>query len=143
VLGLVGAVIDFIAGISFISQSMVTSNDMGVMVTQYNQNAIDWAIGLFILGGFLLVTSLLSVSSFGMMRMNIFGPMMIIYGIVMIGIGVVMLSGMTPMMNGSLYSSLAMFVVGIAMLLNGLLMTIRSSGKVVHSMPHEGIKPQN
>ena len=104
---------------------MTTTNDMGMLVSQYNQPAIEWSVALFSLGISLILTSLLSVSSFGMRRMRILGGLMTGYGGAMFGIGSLMYSGMTPMMTGQLFSSVGMFVVGALMIINGALMISR------------------
>ncbi len=133
ILGLVGALVDFVSGYFFLSQSMVVTNDMGMVVSNYNQYAVEWSAVLFAIGALLVITSLFGLSSIGMGKMKVLGGLMILYGIIMFFIGLVMYSGMTPMMDGSLYSSIAMFVVGVLMILNGALMS-KHSRKVMPLM---------
>ncbi len=112
---------------------MVVTNDMGMVVSNYNQYAVEWSAVLFAIGALLVITSLFGLSSIGMGKMKVLGGLMILYGIIMFFIGLVMYSGMTPMMDGSLYSSIAMFVVGVLMILNGALMS-KHSRKVMPLM---------
>lgn len=132
VLGLFGAALDFASGFLFLSQSM--TNDMGMLVSQYNQRAIEWSVVLFSLGFLLIVTSLLSVSSFGMKRMRILGGLMTVYGGAMFVIGSLMYSGLTPIMTGELLSSAGMFVVGALMIINGALMMSKQSQEMMPRM---------
>ncbi len=143
VLSIVGAAIDFVTANFFFSQSMSVTNGMGMLVSNHNQYAIEWSVVLFALGGLLVVTSLLGVSHFGVQKMNIFGGLMMLYGATMIFLGVLMFSGMSPMMNGSLYSSLAMLVVGFLMILNGALMLGKYSRKTMHSMKAKDVSSTN
>lgn len=113
---------------------MVTTNDMGVMVTGINYQDIWWSIGLFSLGALILATTFLGASSYGKGRMRNFGALMAIYGIIMLLIGTVMYSGMTPMMEGSLYSSLGMFIVGVLMIANGTMMAKTMPKEMARSM---------
>lgn len=134
VLGVLGATIDIASGYLFLTQSMITTNDMGVMITGVNYQGIGWSAGLFSLGALILITTFLGASSFGKGRMRNFGYLMVIYGIVMLLIGTLMYSGMTPMMEGSLYSSLGMFIVGVLMIANGAIMTKTMTSKMALSM---------
>ena len=134
VLGVLGAAVDIASGYLFLTQSMITTNDMGVMVTGVNYQGIGWSLGLFSLGALILATTFLGASSFGSGRMRNFGYLMVIYGIVMLLIGTLMYSGMTPMMGGSLYSSLGMFIIGVLMTANGAMMTKTMPSKMARSM---------
>ena len=122
ILGFAGAVLDFSSGYLIFVQSMVRTNTMGVSMTEYNSFALVWGIGLFVLGGLLIITAIASVSSFGNMRMRIFGLMMAVYGVVMLLVGESMYLQIAPMMAGSFLTSVGMFVVGFLMILNGVLM---------------------
>jgi len=122
ILGFAGAVLDFSSGYLIFVQSKITTNTMGVSVTGYNSFAVVWGVGLFALGGLLIITTVASVSSFGNMRMQFFGILMVVYGVVMLLTGELMYSQIAPMMIGSFLSSSAMFVVGFLMILNGVLM---------------------
>ncbi|MHB2036916.1 MAG: hypothetical protein ACYCPW_09290 [Nitrososphaerales archaeon] len=127
ILGFAGAILDFSSGYLIFVQSMVTTNTMGVSMTEYNSFAVVLGIGLFVLGGLLIITAIASVSSFGNMRMRIFGLMMTVYGVVMLLIGELMYSRIAPMMAGSFLSSAGMFAVGFLMILNGVLMVRNSA----------------
>jgi len=122
ILGFAGAALDFSFGYLIFVQSMVTTNTMGVSMIKYNSFVVVWGIGLFGLGGLLIITAIASVSSFGNMRMRIFGLLMVVYGVAMLLIGELMYSQIAPMMVGSILSSVGMFVVGFLMILNGVLM---------------------
>jgi len=122
ILGLTGTLLDFSSGYLILTQSMVTTNDMGMIVNRVSPAALAWGVGISILGVILLVTTILSVSSVGTDRMDVFGPLMIAYGVAMLFVGGSMYSGNTPMMQGSLPSSLGMFVIGALMTVNGILM---------------------
>ena len=105
---------------------MITTVEMGVTMSHYNSNALAWGAGISLLGVVLVVTEIVSLTSIGMGRMNIFGFLMMGYGVVMLVIGTAMYSGVTPMMNYSVESSAGMFVAGALMLVNGGLM-VRST----------------
>ena len=122
ILGFAGAALDFSFGYLIFVQSMVTTNTMGVSMIEYNSFAVVWGIGLFGLGVLLIITAIASVSSFGNMRMRIFGLLMVVYGVAMLLIGELMYSQIAPMIAGSILSSVGMFVVGFLMILNGVLM---------------------
>ncbi|MGI0078468.1 MAG: hypothetical protein ACRECH_02485 [Nitrososphaerales archaeon] len=122
VLGILGAALDFNSGYLFVSQSVMMTNDMGVMTTHFDVPALEWGVVLFSLGALILGTSLVSATLFGMQRMRSFGVIMAVYGIAMLVIGSIMYSGMTPMMTGSTFSSIGMFAVGALMVINGVLM---------------------
>lgn len=121
-LGLVGALLDFSTGYLILTQAMMTTNEMGVNMTEYNSSALAWGIAIFVLGAILLVTAIASVSSVGKRRMDLFGVLMTVFGVAMLFIGGAMYSRVTPMMAGYFLSSLGMFVVGALMVLNGILM---------------------
>ena len=127
VLGVLGAALDFNSGYLFLSQSIMTTNDMGVMTSHYNMPVFDWGVVLVLLGLLVLGTSLISVTSSGMQRMRSFGILMAVYGVMMLVIGSFMYSGMTPMMTGATFSSVGMIVVGALMIVNGVLMMRKRS----------------
>lgn len=125
VLGILGSVLDFTSGYLILSNVMITTNEMGMMITSYSSSNLAWSIGLFALGALLLLTSLASISSIGRTRMNLFGMLMLVYGIVMLLVGAAMFTRVAPMMTGYLASSVGMFVVGVLMVVNGSLMNRR------------------
>jgi hypothetical protein len=123
ILGLAGAFLDFSSGYLILTQSKMSVDTMGVMMTEYNSTSLAWGIGLAALGALLIATSFASVSSLGIARMRIFGVLMMVYGAIMLLIGETMYSGMAPIMEGSFLSSVGMLLVGTLMLLNGFLMS--------------------
>jgi len=128
-LGIAGALLDFYSGSSFLSMSMSSTTMMGVTTTHYNAAAQAWGTFLVILGIVLALTAVLSITSLGMMRMPLFGALMMGYGVVMLSIGGLMFSGFTPMMQdqtSTLISSFGMFGVGALMLVNGSVMVTRA-----------------
>ena len=123
ILGFSGAFLDFSSGYLILTQSSMTIDTMGVSMTEYNYSTLAWGIGVSSLGAVLIVTAIVSVSSFGKTRMGVFGFLMILYGVVMLLIGESMYSGIAPLMEGSFLSSVGMFAVGAIMVLNGVLMS--------------------
>ncbi len=122
VLGIAGAFLDFSAGYLLLTQSMTTTNDMGVTNVEYNASTISWGVGIIALGAVLLITALVSVSTIGIKRMRFMGVIMVIYGATMLFIGASMYSRIASMMEGSLALSFGMFLVGGLMVLNGIVM---------------------
>ena len=134
VLSLAGAVLDFLSGYLILgNQSMTTTNDMGMAVTQHNAGALPWGLALLVLGALLVATGVLGASSLGLRRMTMFGGAMAIYGMIMLGVGYLMYSGMAPLMQGSMASSLAMFLIGAAMIANGALMAQRPRTRMMQA----------
>jgi hypothetical protein len=131
-LGIAGAVLDFYSGSTFLSLSMSTTTMMGATTTHYNAAAQDWGISLLALGGVLVITAALNVTSLRMKHMGLFGALMIGYGLIMFIVGTLMYSGVTPAMTQqftTLISSLGMFAVGALMIGNGALMSrVNTSG---------------
>lgn len=113
-----GALLDFYSGYQILAQS-ATTNDPGMMVTQYSPSVLAWGVGITVLGGVLLVTALAAGISFRVRRMNASAALMALYGIVMLFIGVSMYSGITPMGQGTVLSAPGMLVVGALMIFNG------------------------
>lgn len=103
---------------------------MGVMTSNYNMPVVEWGVVLVLLGLLVLGTSLISMTSYGMHRMRMFGILMAVYGVVMLVIGSFMYSGMTPMMTGATFSSVGMSVVGALMIVNGALMIRKRSKRM-------------
>jgi len=122
-LGFAGAALDFSSGYSLISQSTMTVDKMGVMMTEHNSTVLGWGAGISILGVALVITAIASVTKFGSARMGLFGALMIVFGAIMFAIGGSMYSGIVPLMSYSILSSVGMFIVGALMIVNGLLMT--------------------
>jgi hypothetical protein len=125
VLGLVGAFLDFSSGYFFLTQSMVSSIDMGVITNTYNSSALAWGIGIFAFGLVLVITALPIISRTNMTRMPLIGTLMIFYGIAMLFIGASMFSGFAPLLMSTELSfllSFGMFAIGILMVMNGVMM---------------------
>lgn len=120
VLGLAGAALDFYSGYQVVVQSSVPSA-MG-MAESYSSSGLAWGIGLAALGVVLVVTSLAALSPGARQRMGAFGKLMVVYGVAMLVVAASMYTGMAPMMQGASASALAMLMVGLLMLGNGLQM---------------------
>jgi hypothetical protein len=116
ILGLVGGALDFISGTSIFMGSMPGGS---VMASPMGVPNIVWVDGLYILGGAVLVTTFLSVSSV-MMSMKLSRALMVTYGVVMLIVGWAMSSGTALMMTPVF--GYAMVVVGVLMIANGSLM---------------------
>lgn len=120
-LSFAGALLDFSSGYLILTQSMSTTNEMGVTMVHYNSAAIAWGIGIVVLGVALIATALLS-TSIAVGRMRFSGLLMVVYGVIMILVGASMYSNIAPMMEGVVALSTGMFLVGALMMVNGFLM---------------------
>ncbi len=125
ILGIVGALIDFSTGYLLLSESTMTTNDMGVTLTSYNTFAIAWGIGISVLGIALVLTAVANI--FSMEHVALFGVLMVLFGIIMLFIAGAMYSHVTPIMSGYLVSSIAMSVVGALMISNGIFMWLNKT----------------
>lgn len=125
VLGVTGAMLDFVSGYLILTHSMTSINEMGTIMTSYSYAGAAWSVCLIGLGTLLLVTSIVSISGTGLTRMALFGALMVVYGIVMVFMGGAMYLRLTPMMDGYLLSSIGMFIVGALMIINGGIMRRR------------------
>jgi hypothetical protein len=127
-LSVAGAISDFISGSLILASSMASSYDNMTMTYSYNVQDLAWAVLLFVLGGLILITGVISLSSFGMKNMRGIGSIMAIFGAIMIGSGLIMAEGMSPSMMGFTDRSaigVAMFVIGALMIVNGFWMAAR------------------
>lgn len=117
VIGVVGGLVDIIAGAVFLQQPMEVQPMMEFSPTSW--------IGYFLLAlGIIVLLSGLYVLTARMMKgRSTFGWLMILYGIVMLVLGGGMLGQMFSMMQGSAISGTVMIVVGLAMLYSGYDMT--------------------
>ena len=124
VLAIVGALLDFASAYLILSGSVtMVQNGMGMNSVQVmSDSAIIWGVGIFVFGVVLIITAYLSISNYGRIRMRTVGGLMLAYGVIMFLIGGSMFSGITPMMQGSVLSSIGMFIVGVLMIMNGILM---------------------
>ena len=116
-IGVVGGVVDILAGLVFLQQPMETQ-------PMVESSSIPWT-GYFLLGlGLIVFLSGLCVLTARMMKSGvIFGSLMFFYGTIMLALGLGMLGQMFYMMQGSMFSGIAMIVVGLAMLYSGYDMT--------------------
>jgi uncharacterized membrane protein len=117
VIGVVGGLVDIIAGAVFLQQPMEVQPMMEFSPTSW--------IGYFLLAlGIIVLLSGLYVLTARMMKgRSTFGWLMILYGIVMLALGGGMLGQIFSMMQGSAISGTVMIVVGLAMLYSGYDMT--------------------
>lgn len=116
ILGLAGGALDFISGTSIFAGSMPGGS---VMASPMGLPNIVWVDGLYILGGAVLVTAFLSMSTFAV-SMTLSRALMVTYGVVMLIVGWAMSSGTALMMTPVF--GYAMVVVGVLMVANGALM---------------------
>lgn len=135
VLSLAGAALDFSTGYLILqNQLMTTTDNMGMVVTQYNASSLFWGLGLLALGVLLIATGFLSLTAIRMKRMGLFGSLMAAYGMIMLLVGYLMYSGLTPIMQGSMISSLGMFLLGVLMIASGVLMSKNSKPMMTRTM---------
>ncbi len=123
-LSVVGAAVDFGSGTIMLQSAMVSSKSM--MGNAIDIGAVVWGLLLYGLATLLIITGVLGTTRVADGRMPVFGGLMTIYGVVMLVIGSLMFIGVTPVMHDIFASTLAMFAVGLSMLLNGMIMTIGS-----------------
>lgn len=116
ILGLVGGLLDFISGTNIFIGSMPGGS---IMASPMGVPNIVWVDGLYILGGAVLVTAFLSVSSYAA-SMMVSRALMVTYGIVMLIVGWAMAAG-TSLMTTPVYGY-GMIVLGVLMVANGALM---------------------
>ncbi len=107
-----------------LQNAMVSSKSM--MGNTIDTGAVVWGLLLYGLATILVITGVLGTTRVADSKMVVFGGLMVVYGAVMLLIGSVMFIGITPVMQDILASTLAMFAVGLSMLLNGMVMTIGS-----------------
>jgi len=124
-LSIVGAAVDFSSGTIMLQNAMVSSSK-SMMGNTIDIGAVVWGLLLYGLATVLVITGVLGTTRVADGKMPVFGGLMVAYGAVMLVIGSVMFIGITPVMQDILASTLAMFAVGLSMLLNGMVMTIGS-----------------
>lgn len=83
----------------------------------------SWTVGLYVLGGVVVLTGVLGITSIGMRWMETVGGLMLAYGAIMIVIGWLMYP--IPMMVGATVSSIGMLAVGILMIASGTFMSLK------------------
>lgn len=112
-IGVVGGIVDLVAGSFYLQQSMGVQPMMGLV-------SMPW-IGYFLLalGVIVLVSGLYVLAARMMKNRSIFGWLMILYGLIMFVLGFGMIGQVFSMMQGSEFSGIVMIIVGIAMLYSG------------------------
>ncbi len=123
-LSIVGAAVDFGSGTVMLQSAMVSSKS--IMGNAIDIGAVVWGLLLYGLATILIITGVLGMTRVADGKMSIFGGLMVVYGAVMLVIGSMMFIGITPVMQDIFASTLAMFAVGLSMLLNGMVMAIGS-----------------
>lgn len=124
-LSIVGAAVDFSSGTIMLQNAMVSSSK-SMMGNTIDTGAVVWGLLLYGLATILVITGVLGTTRVADGKIPVFGGLMFVYGAVMLVIGSVMFIGVTPVMQDIIASTLAMFAVGLSMLLNGMVMTIGS-----------------
>ena len=76
-LGIVGAILNFCSGSTFLSMSMSITAIMNVTTTHYNPRVQGWDIFLLALGVVLVRTLVLSATSLEMKHLRLFGSLII------------------------------------------------------------------
>jgi hypothetical protein len=114
ILSMLGGLLDFASG------SLLLINRMGGYL---GLSSVGWGLGLFVLGGMVVLTGVESVTMAGMRFKNIISALMIVYGLAMLFVGWAMSSGTSLLMGGASLNGYAMVAVGVLMIANGALMT--------------------
>ncbi len=107
-------------------QNAMVSSSKSMMGNAIDIGAVVWGLLLYGLATILVITGVLGTTRVADGKIPIFGGLMFIYGAVMLVIGSVTFIGITPVMQDIVAPTLAMFAVGLSMLLNGMVMTIGS-----------------
>jgi len=123
-LSIVGAAVDFGSGTIMLQSAMVSSKS--AMGNTIDTGAVVWGLLLYGLATILVTTGVLGTTRVADGKMVVFGGLMVVYGTIMLVIGSVMFIGITPVMQDIFASTLAMFAVGLSMLLYGTVMAIGS-----------------
>jgi len=116
-LGIIGGLLDFA------SASMVLIDGSGGSATMtggYVLAGEAWAGVLALLGALVVATTLLSVTSTGVLHLRAFSLLMVLLGAVMAVVGTLMSGG--PLTGSSLLYSYGMVIVGVLMAINGVMM---------------------
>jgi len=109
IIGIVGGVVDLIAGVALLRPTMMSNNGMSVAPGYF----------LLVLGAIVLVTGLYLLTSHTMRKDLLIGRLMLVYGVMMLILGTGMLVRVFPMMQGSSLSGAVMLATGAAMLYSG------------------------
>lgn len=116
-LGIVGGIIDFVAGLALLQPTGM--NSMGMRTSMSLLSSAVAGYFLLVLGAIVLLTGLFMLSMLMMRHRSAFGVLMLMYGVIMLILGFVMLGQVFFMMQGSTLSGSAMIIVGLAMLYSG------------------------
>ena len=115
VIGIVGGVIDLVAGVVLIQPTMM----LGGASTMVPMMGLWVGYFLVALGLVVLLTGVYLVFARMMMNRSFVGLLMLTYGVIMVVLGTAMLRNLVPMMQGSTLSGVAMLGSGILMLYSG------------------------
>jgi hypothetical protein len=116
-LGVIGGLLDFASATSLLVDRATQSGMMGI-----GASYVAAALGLYVLGVLVIVTSLFSAMLVGMRHPSLFSVLMIVYGVAMVAAGWIMSTDMISTATSSLYS-LGMIALGALMVVNALLMS--------------------
>jgi hypothetical protein len=119
IIGLIGGLLDF-ASASFL---LLGQGGNPSMMNGSSVSVYGWAAALIALGVVVIVTSVLSVVSVGIRFGRVFAILMTAYGVTMMIIGAAMTAGYIMATDVSIIYSYGMFLVGAAMLVNGIMMS--------------------
>ncbi len=125
-IGVIGGIVDLIAGGVLLQSSMRSSYQSGMMANGQNMVAESGsslggyfliAFGLVVVctGGFLLTAK-------GMRKSGLVGRLMVVYGVIMLLVAATMFAQLFSMMQGAYVSGTAMLLIGFLMLYSGLTM---------------------
>ncbi len=128
-LSIIGAAVDFSSGTIMLQNAMVTSKN--VIGNVISIDGVVWGLLLYGLATLLTMTGVLGITRIGEGRMRIFGGLTSFYGVVMLIVGSAMFAGFTPIIQDIFAPTLAMFAVGLGMLLNGMIMMIGNQSLMV------------
>jgi hypothetical protein len=115
VLGIVGGVIDLVAGFALLQSARMMTNEMMAIPASATLGAY-FLLGLGIL---VLLTGVYMFVSPMLRNRTTIGGLMLVYGAIMIAVGVGMIEQLFSMMQGSAISGTVMIVSGLAMLYSG------------------------
>jgi len=113
VIGIVGGVVDLVAGFALLQSAGMAEPMMGPSVATWG------AYFLLVLGAVVLLSGLYLLTSHMMKNRSTIGALMLLYGVIMLILGAAMLRQMFSMVQGSTLSGAVMLVMGVAMLYSG------------------------
>ena len=121
-LGVMGLLLSAIGAVICFTTATLTVQTTSTGMMQQYTSGLWMAISMYALGAALLVTGILGVTAIGMRRMKVFGALMTLYGILMLLSGWIMSSEPSLMVQGVAIWSIGMFIVGVSMIGEGVLM---------------------